>query len=536
MKTADLYIRVSTDEQADKGYSQRNQEETLRKYCQINGLHVHKVIYEDHSAKTFNRPCWNELLTDLKKRRSKSELLLFTKWDRFSRNAGDAYQMINALRKLGIEPQAVEQPLDLSIPENKMMLAFYLAAPEVENDRRALNVFYGMRRAKKEGRWMGTAPVGYANKTDDQGRKFIAPKEPEASIMKWAFQELANGVYAADQIRKEANKRGLKCGRANFWNVIRNPVYCGKISIISFKDEERAVVQGQHEPIISEALYYEVQEVLSGRKRNERSGTQITTEEQLPLRGFLICPKCGRMLTGSASTGRTNRYYYYHCVSSCGSRFRTEPANKLFIRELKKFVPKRGMNDIYVISLKEAYYEQTQSQRIQRNQLLNQIEELNARLKNARVLVADQKLDPDDFRELKQDCARKIEQLEAKLAGSSQAERGIDGLLEQAVSNLARLDELYEQGGISQKRQIIGSIYPEKLVFDGAHYRTTRINEAARLIYTMGEGLTDIKNRKSGRKTHSSGVVASPGIEPGSGASETLILSIVLRGQKGLQS
>lgn len=100
-----------------------------------------KVIYEDHSAKSFNRPEWTKLLAELKKRRTKPDLILFTKWDRFSRNAGDAYQMINILNNLGIEPQAVEQPLDLSIPENKMMLAIYLAAPEVENDRRALNTF-----------------------------------------------------------------------------------------------------------------------------------------------------------------------------------------------------------------------------------------------------------------------------------------------------------------------------------------------------------------------------------------------------------
>ena len=164
MKIADLYIRVSTDEQADKGYSQRDQEERLRKYCEINAIQVRKVIYEDHSAKTFSRPAWAKLLSDLRKHRGHSDLVLFTKWDRFSRNAGDAYQMISTLRRLGVEPQAVEQPLDLSIPENKMMLAFYLAAPEVENDRRALNVFHGMRRAKKEGRYMGTAPLGYVNK------------------------------------------------------------------------------------------------------------------------------------------------------------------------------------------------------------------------------------------------------------------------------------------------------------------------------------------------------------------------------------
>jgi site-specific DNA recombinase len=55
-KIADLYIRISTDEQADKGYSQRNQEEMLRKYCNANAIQVRQVIFEDHSAKTFNRP------------------------------------------------------------------------------------------------------------------------------------------------------------------------------------------------------------------------------------------------------------------------------------------------------------------------------------------------------------------------------------------------------------------------------------------------------------------------------------------------
>jgi len=38
MKTADLYVRVSTDEQADKGYSVRSQEEVLRKYCSLQNI------------------------------------------------------------------------------------------------------------------------------------------------------------------------------------------------------------------------------------------------------------------------------------------------------------------------------------------------------------------------------------------------------------------------------------------------------------------------------------------------------------------
>lgn len=71
---------------------------------------------------------------DLRKHRKQSDLILFTRWDRFSRSVPDAYQAINLLNSLNIEPQAVEQPLDLTIPESKMMLAIYLASGEVEND------------------------------------------------------------------------------------------------------------------------------------------------------------------------------------------------------------------------------------------------------------------------------------------------------------------------------------------------------------------------------------------------------------------
>jgi DNA invertase Pin-like site-specific DNA recombinase len=113
---ADLYVRVSTDEQADKGYSQRDQAERLQRYCEVNKITVRRIIFEDHSAKNFNRPQWMDLLQDVKRKQSMVDFILFTKWDRVSRNAADAYQMINTLRKIGIEPQAIEQPLDLDVP------------------------------------------------------------------------------------------------------------------------------------------------------------------------------------------------------------------------------------------------------------------------------------------------------------------------------------------------------------------------------------------------------------------------------------
>ena len=512
MRIADLYIRVSTDEQAEKGYSQRDQEERLRRYCEIQGLIVRRVILEDHSAKTFNRPEWNKYVVELRKGKPPVDVVLFTKWDRFSRNAGDAYQMISLLRKFGVEPQAVEQPLDLSIPENKMMLAFYLAAPEVENDRRALNTFFGMRRAKKEGRFMGTAPTGYINKTTETGRKIIAVHEPGATIIRWVFETLAEGSYNAEQIYKEAKRKGLTSSKSNFWMNIRNPLYCGKIFIPKYKDEEAHFVKGQHDPIISESLFQRVQEVLDGRKRFYR--TKFVANSVLPLRGFLICPNCQKLLTGSKSKGRSQDYFYYHCTRPCRSRFRAENANELFVRELRRFSPDPDFAEVYELALREAWQNQTNHVQNEKKQLSNQIAELDSKIAHFRDLLASQKIEADDYRIMKLECTEKIDQLIVKMSATTPKPVEIDGLLTDGFNTLLNLEHLYNDGDIIKKRDIIGSIYPEKLTFDGFTYRTARLNEVIRLLFNMGAGFSGQKKRTNRKKNDLSCEVTLSGFKP----------------------
>jgi site-specific DNA recombinase len=517
MKIADLYIRVSTDEQADKGYSQRDQEERLRRFCSTNKITIGQVIYEDHSAKTFNRPQWKELLNNLKKKSSKTNLILFTKWDRFSRNAGDAYQMISILTKLDVEPQAVEQPLDLTVPENKMMLAIYLAAPEVENDRRALNTFYGMRRAKKEGRVMGVAPFGYMNKSKEDGSKYIALKEPEASNMKWAFNEIAKGLLAANQIRLEMNALSLKkISRSSFHLAIRNPVYCGKVFIQKYKDEEAYFVQGQHEPLIDEQLFNRIQKILDGNKRVELPKTKILSDVNLPLRGFLICPKCGRNLSGSASKGRNNRYYYYHCLPSCGFRKKAEVANLIFEEGLQCL----NINDIMKKYLKKIFLDNyktfVKSPINQKKIISDEIDQLNAKLSTARNKLLAEIIDDEDYIEIKKDLKERIEKLEEQLSKDDSEGKtvNINVLIEKGLESITNLGKLYKEGGIKTKRDIIGSIFPEKLEFDGKEYRTARMNVIAGRILQIDSELCLKKNRKSDCFNPFSCQVTMEGFEP----------------------
>src|SRR5690606_27949604 len=110
-------------------------------------------------------------------------------------------------------------------------------------------------------------------------------------------------------IWEQAKMLGLNCCKNNFWHLIQNPVYCGKVLVPKYQNEESYFVQGTHEPLISEELFYTAQDVLHGRRRTKKVKKKV--HEEFPLRNFLICPKCGRQVSASRSKGRTAYYSYY---------------------------------------------------------------------------------------------------------------------------------------------------------------------------------------------------------------------------------
>ena len=80
--------------------------------------------------------------------------------------------MLRTLEKYGVKVQAVEQPIDMIIPENKAMLAIFLAIPEIDNDRRSIKIKGGIRGSLKAGRWCRIAPVGYKNIRDQNNKPY----------------------------------------------------------------------------------------------------------------------------------------------------------------------------------------------------------------------------------------------------------------------------------------------------------------------------------------------------------------------------
>ena len=510
-KRAVLMSRVSSDEQA-KGYSLGVQSEALENYCARNGVEIVHSFREDHSAKSFDRPAFKEFLEYLKRNKGGIDLLLFTSWDRFSRNAMDAYHMIDRLKKLGIEAQAIEQPIDFSVPENKMMLAMYLVMPEVDNDRRSIKIRGGIRAALKAGRWCRMAPYGYRNTRDVNNRPIIVP-DSCADDIRLAFETVAKGI-AQPEARKELNRKGVPIQKSRFSEMLRNPMYMGKIEVPASTDEPYQLVEGTHDGIVTESLFYQVQQVLNGHAPKKRIAVTVKNET-LPLRGILRCSKCSEKLTGSRSKGRNGtRHAYYHCNHCRMERYRAETANRTMSEILDGFQFSQPSGIIYQELVNRLLNGNENDRRTKANALKQTIAQQDDRIGRLQDNLADGVLSSEDFVQMKTRFFETKRKAETELGSLLVDRNGKTELLQQALNAISGLGKFYAKADSISKIRLLGSIFPEMIEFDGEKCRTTRINEALALCLSIDAGFSKIKNRTPHEKLVVSGRVENTGVEP----------------------
>ncbi len=507
-----LYVRVSTDEQAAKGTSLPYQKERLAQFCSVADHTTLKVFSEDYSAKNFeDRPEFNRLLAFLKENKGIVEKLLVLRWDRFSRNAPEAYNMIAKLSKLGIEVNAIEQPIDFSIPEQKMMLSFYLTIPEIENDRRALNTTNGMRKNIREGRWVSSAPIGYKNTRDERNKPLLVKTE-KAALVKKAFKLLASGNYPIDVLRVKMNGEGLKLTRNSFWMMLRNPVYCGSIRLKAYKNEPEEIVKGIHEPIVSEELFNEVQGVLEGKKRIKAKPTRARTE--FPMRGHLVCSCCGGNLTASRSKGNGGEYLYYHCQPGCKERGEARTMHRSFDKWLTSIAFKPDVGRLYLKVIESVFKTNEKDREGEIVKLEAEIAKKEAMLDSAVKKRVNEEIDLDDYKRLKASLLKECTDLRVRISELKNTEDGFMEYMHFGVSFLTHLPQYYSTATLEGKQRILGSIFPEKLIFSENTYRTAEPSELITLLTTVDKAFGRSANKKTAQKRGLSCVVALRGIEP----------------------
>ena len=511
MKNVILYVRVSTDEQAGRGYSLRDQEQKLINYCQNNNLNVLHIFREDYSAKTFKRPEFKKLLEYCKKNKKDIHQMIFIKWDRFSRNTAESYQMIGVFNELAIQVNAIEQPLDLTIPEQGLMLAVYLSMPEVENHRRSLNVISGMRRAFKEGRYVGYAPKGYDNGKDAIKKPLLIPND-DAKYIQEAFELMATGNYRRNEILYKLKAKGFNTSKTAFAKVLDNHLYYGGVFIKAYKDEKETIVDGIHEPIITKALFDKAQQVMYNRKRGNQKVPKAHNEN-FPLKGFLLCPVCNKQMRASTSKGRTQYYSYYHCVSPCKGRYTSEEVHDMVNAFLSDITFDKQFQELYFEIIKEKLTEETKQKALgaKHYENLNSIEDKLIKLQD---LYIDGDMDKAGYESAKQRYENIRAELKSKEATSEDSKKLIE-LYKTATEKFVSIDCQYDNSDLEHKRRIIGSIFEKEIRFENKKVRTASLNPILNEIASINRGLRAKKKKDLTKNLVKSFMVVPPGLEPG---------------------
>ena len=507
-KKAALYVRVSTTEQAERGFSLREQQAQLERYCDITGVEPMKVFVEDHSAKTFERPQWKSLEKYLQGHKDIT-LVLVVKWDRFSRNTGDSYAMLRKLEKVGVIVQAIQQPLDMNVPESKLMLALYLSAPEVENDRRSLNTLMGMRRARREGRWVGTPLLGYSL-TGDRKHRTMQPND-QAPLVIRAFEDVASGIPMAD-VHRSLRREGLKVNFSTFHRMIANRAYTGVSIIPRFRDEPEEEVRGLHEALVSRELWEKAQAMRA--KRQQTKHRQRKARIEVPLRNFVLCPICGHKMTGSPSRSKTNaQYWYYHCQRGC-SRFRADLMNEAFMSYLSSFKSSASIIHAFRLMLDDAHRTSLSSRARRLEQMRLELAGAEDRLSDMMSNCLERGYTKADCDQATRKTRERIEQLKDEIKTFESTMIDKSEYVELGLRMLEQPDYYFQRASVEIQRKWLSSMFGPSLLFDGENYRTQGDSIPAFDILSKIKELQPHKRKKPLESSDLSRMVTPTGFEP----------------------
>lgn len=295
---AAVYIRVSTDEQTE--YSPKSQQEMIARYAASHAIELsdaHTYIDEGISGRSAaRRPAFQKMLADARIKPRPFDLVLVWKFSRFARSRRDSIVCKAMLKQCGIEVVSVSEPIGHDSTA-VLMEALLEAMDEYYSLNLAQEVKRGMEQKFREGGVVSRPPFGYRMR---EGA--FVPEEREASAVKLLFEGAAAGRSLrsmADALEQSGIFRAdgsLLTARAIAY-ILQNPIYCGKAG--RTLDGEWVVLPADQPPIVSQALFEQVQPRFGGRDRSGKRTVEKAEESEWMLRGIVRCSDCGRRLAGA---------------------------------------------------------------------------------------------------------------------------------------------------------------------------------------------------------------------------------------------
>jgi site-specific DNA recombinase len=306
-----LYIRVSTQEQAQEGYSIDAQTDRLQAYCKAKDWIVFGT-YTDagFSGSNTKRPALQRLLNDV--RAGLVDCVLVYKLDRLSRSQKDTLMLIeDEFLSRDVAFVSMSENFDTSTPLGRAMVGILSVFAQLEREQIKERMCMGRAERAKNGYWHGggAPPFGYTYSTND-GMLHVEPVEAEIVKEIYAlFLQRSTITFIYTSLSK---KYGRKITHSMVYSVLSTPIYAG---IIQWEGHE---YPGLHEALIDKTTFDKVQRWLADRRRLAESKPNPFKPRHL-LNGLLYCGHCGARYNtkGNYSGHGDKKKYrpYYTCYS-----------------------------------------------------------------------------------------------------------------------------------------------------------------------------------------------------------------------------
>ena len=351
-KTA-LYLRLSRDDGTEsESNSIASQREILKEYIKrYPDMEIYDIYVDDgYSGTNFDRPDFNRMMDDIYAGRV--NCVLVKDLSRFARNytEGGIY-LDKTFVKLGVRFIALNNQIDIGIGGiNSFNQLVQIGVTNIMNESQAANTSVNVRGTlnlrRQQGKFIGSFPTyGYLKDPDDNHHLIV--DEETAPIVRMIFERFIGGESIIG-ITKDLNEMGIPnpsmykkqkgfnyrhpCGRSNdgLWpdssvrRILQNRMYVGDMvqgrnTTYSYKikqcraipKEEWIIVEGTHEPIISQETFDNAQALFNKSIRKSPKNKNVDL-----FSGLVRCADCKRVMNKKTNQHPYATYHYYRCVTA----------------------------------------------------------------------------------------------------------------------------------------------------------------------------------------------------------------------------
>lgn len=299
MKHTALYLRVSTEAQADEGYSLAAQAEKLEAYCRMKGIaQFQRYVDGGFSGSNLSRPAVGEMIEAI--RSGTIERVVVYKLDRLSRSQKDTLYLIeDVFLPHGVDFVSINENIDTGSPYGRAMIGILSAFAQLERENIFLRTRMGMVERVRQGYWPGGGkiPFGY----DYDAAKGILVPNGDADTVR----EIYARFLAGQSTGRIARELGLKYEHLVRQILLRE----SNTGTIVYKGER---YPGRHEPLIDQDTFARVRQRFDRRDRpRAAAGGKLLT-------GLLVCGHCGAKMRYQKWGGAGDKLV-------CYSRDRSKP-------------------------------------------------------------------------------------------------------------------------------------------------------------------------------------------------------------------